>query len=143
MSTKDKYLKLEVIWKDEYMFELKVTANNGRYSGITQVYETKEPLLNFANSLNEFPKYDKELIHSCGVKDTNDYFEMKFYQIDPTGKVGVLIILRETLPVENRTEVKSKLEMELIVFPAAIDKFIIELKHLANNEEGEAELFGM
>ena len=40
----ERYLKLEVIWKDEDMFELKVSANNGRYSGITEVYEVSDSL---------------------------------------------------------------------------------------------------
>ena len=36
----ERFLKLKVIWKDDDMFELQVTANNGRYSGKTEVYET-------------------------------------------------------------------------------------------------------
>ena len=33
------FLELEIIWKDEHMLELKVTATNGRYFGTTEVYE--------------------------------------------------------------------------------------------------------
>ena len=48
-------LKFEVIWKDDDMFEMRISANNGRYSGITEVYEVSNSLLGFVNELNGFP----------------------------------------------------------------------------------------
>ena len=42
MQNEEKYLSLEVIWKDEDMFELKVAVNNGRFAGTTEVYDQRE-----------------------------------------------------------------------------------------------------
>jgi len=139
----NKYLKFKVIWKDEDMFELHVDANNGRYSGKTEVYETKHSLLQFTNELKGYPNGKDILTHHCGEKDGYAYFEMRFYQIRFSGMVGVQIILEENVPNEYRKEEKDKLMMELIVEPNAIDLFHTELMKLAQNEDGEAELLGI
>lgn len=138
-----RFLILKVIWKDEDMFELHVSANNGRYSGQTEVYETKESLLLFAKDLKGYPNGKEELIHQCGEKDRYAFFEMRFYQIGFSGQVGVQISLEENVSTEYRQEEKDKLKMELIVEPYAIDIFQKELMKLAQNEDGEAELKGV
>ncbi|WP_109437041.1 hypothetical protein [Aquimarina sp. AU119] len=133
-------LKFEVIWKDEDMFEMRISANNGRYSGITEVYEVSESLLGFVTELNGFPFGKEKVTHSCGEKDSYAYFEMEFYKIGPTGKCGVLITMEENVSTEYRKEEKDKLSMELIIEPNAIDIFCRELKSLAVKEDGIAEL---
>jgi len=54
------FLKLEVVWKDDDMFELEVTASNGQFSGTTKVYDGNDFLYNFTNSLIEFPRINKK-----------------------------------------------------------------------------------
>jgi hypothetical protein len=49
------YLELKVIWKDDDMLELCVKVSNGRYSGITEVYDTPDSLFNFAKILEGYP----------------------------------------------------------------------------------------
>lgn len=138
-----RFLKLEVIWKDEDMFELQISVDNGRYSGQTEVYETKDSLLPFAISLNGYPNGKQSLMHCCGEKDSYAYFEMKFYQIGSTGIVGVQISIEENVATEYREEEKDKLKLELIVEPNAIDKFQKELVNLAKTEQGIAELIAI
>jgi hypothetical protein len=136
-------LKLEVIWKDDDMFEMRISANNGRYSGITEVYEVTESLLKFVDELSGFPFGKNKVIHSCGEKDSYAYFEMEFYKIGQTGKCGVLITMEENVSTEYRKEEKDKLSMELIIEPNSIDVFCLELKMLAQKEDGIAELKGI
>jgi hypothetical protein len=143
MNNQGKYLRLEVIWKDEDMFELNIQANNGRYSGTTEVYDVSDSLIDFANELSGFPFGKDEISYSCGEKDSYAYFEMKFYKIGPTGKCGVLIIMEENVATEYRKEEKDKISLELIAEPNAIDVFQKELKSLAEKEEGVAELKGI
>lgn len=76
------FLELQIIWKDDDMFELKVTASNGRYFGTTEVYDTTESLFSFAQTLIDFPKDNKKLFHDAGIKDGYAYFSMNFYCID-------------------------------------------------------------
>jgi hypothetical protein len=139
----NRFLKLEVIWKDDDMFELQISVNNGRYSGRTEVYETKDSLLPFAISLKGYPNSLESLFHSCGEKDSYAYFEMKFYQIGSAGIVGVGISIEENVTTEYREEEKDKLKLELIVEPNAIDKFQKELVNLAQTEQGIAELIAI
>ncbi len=134
------YLKLEVIWKDDEMFELQVSANNGRYFGMTEVYEQSESLLNIVTELNGFPFGKDKISHSCGEKGSYAYFEMEFYKIGLTGKCGLQIKMEENVATEYRKEEKDKLTMELIVEPNSIDRFCLELKVLAEKESGVAEL---
>ena len=125
------------------MLELKVDCSNGRYSGITEVYETQQSLLTFAKSLKGYPFNGGELSHSCGEKDSYAFFEMKFYQIGMTGIVGVELQLEENVSTEYRSEEKDKLKLELIVEPNSIDRFQKELELLAIKEDGCAELIGI
>ena len=143
MKNKLKYLDLEVIWKDEDMFELKISVNNGRYFGTTEVYDQGKPLYDFALKLKGFPNGQDKIVHTAGEKDSYAYFEMTFYPIGLTGKVGVLILLEENVTSEYRKNEKDKLKMELIVEPASIDNFQQELQALATNEDGRAQLIGV
>lgn len=137
------FLKLDVIWKDDDMFEIQISVNNGRYAGKTEVYETKHSLLPFAKKLKGFPNDLESLVHSCGEKDSYAFFEMKFYKIGLAGIVGVQVTLEENVATEYRREEKDKLVLELIVEPNAIDKFQTQLVNLAKNENGIAELNGV
>ncbi len=127
----ERYLKLEVVWKDEDMFELKVLANNWIYSGTTGVYEQSESLLEFIDELKGFSFRKDKVKHSCWEKDSYAYFEMKFYKIGLTGKCGLQIILEENVATEYRKEEKDKLTMELIVEPNSIDIFCQEFKTIS------------
>jgi hypothetical protein len=136
------YLELKVVWKDDDMFELRVTATNGRFFGATEVYDTSSALTSFATSLLGYPKEDKTLIHEAGQKDSYSYFAMKFYCIDNAGHVGVEVSLEENVSTQFRPEEKDKIKLEIIVEPNAIDNFQKQLLSLAKNEDGTAILYG-
>ena len=136
------FLELQVIWKDDHMFELKVTASNGRYSGTTEVYDTKESLFSFAQTLIDFPRENKKLFHEAGNKNDYAYFSMNFYCIDFPEHIGVEVNLEENLATEFRNEEKDKLKLEIIVELGAIVNFQKELSQLAITQKGIALLFG-
>lgn len=136
------YLDLNIIWKDEDMFEVKVTASNGRYSGVTEVYDTSDSLLSFAKSLNGFPYDNKILFYEAGKKDGYAYFSMGFNTIGNNGYIGVQICLEENVSTVDRAEEKDKIRLELFVEPSAIDIFQKELIHLAQKQTGNATLLG-
>lgn len=133
-------LKFEVVWKDAHMFEMRISVNNGRYSGITEVYEQSKPLLAFVTELNGFPFGKDKVTYSRGEKDGYAYFKMEFYKIGSAGKCGVLVTMEENVATEYRKEEKDKLSLELLIDPSAIDVFGRELQSLAEKEGGIAEL---
>jgi hypothetical protein len=139
------FLKLEVIWKDDDMFELEITASNGQFSGTTKVYDGNNSLYNFANSLVGFPKTnDSVLFYEAGRKDSYSYFAMKFYaiEIDTVGHLGVQVALEANVPTKYRTEEKDKLTLEILTEPSLLDSFVKSLVWLAQREEGQAILEG-
>jgi hypothetical protein len=136
------YLELKVIWKDDDMLELCVKVSNGRYSGITEVYDTPDSLFNFAKKLDGYPKDIYELYYEAGKKDSYSFFSMKFYKIDSAGHIGVEILLEENVSTEYRLEEKDKLKVEIIIVPSAIDDFQKELINMAKNGEGVSILNG-
>lgn len=136
------FLELNVIWKDDDMFELRISASNGRYFGKTEVYETSESLGNFTDLLYGFSKDQSTLFHEMGAKDGYAYFSMKYYIIDNSGHLGIELDLEENVSTEYRNEEKGRLKLEIIVELSAIDKFQRDLKHLATNQEGKVVLFG-
>jgi hypothetical protein len=136
------YLELSIIWKDDEMFQLKVTATNCRYSGTTNVYDTSETLGSFANSLYRYPNENDILFYEAGQGDGYACFSMRFYRIDQAGHIGVEVHMEDYTIGEKRQEEKSKVKLEIIVEPLAIDNFQKELVALARRKEGSATLLG-
>ena len=126
------------------MFELQVTASNGRFLGTTEVYDQSKPLYDFANLLLDFPRTsDSVFVHETGEKDSYAYFAMKFYAIDNVGHIGVQVTLESNVPTEYRTEEKDKLTLEILTEPSLLDNFVKSLLTLAKDEKGEAILEGV
>ncbi|GAA4042621.1 hypothetical protein GCM10022409_30690 [Hymenobacter glaciei] len=136
------FMKLEVIWKDDHMFELRVTASNGRYSGITEVYDTTESLAAFANSLYGFPQHDGVLVHEAGEIDGYAYFQMKFCPFGNAGYISVQVSLEENIFPPYREIEKVKLKLEIVVERHAIDVYQKALLQLARKQEGAVTLYG-
>lgn len=142
LSNIKSYLKLSVIWKDDDLFELSVSASNISFSGGTEIYDQSGRLSDFANRLIKFPQSEKVLFYDAGQRDGYAYFSMKYYLINPSGLVGVEICLESNESSDFRSEGKNKVKLEIMVELAAIDRFQKELSHLAKNEEGSAILYG-
>lgn len=141
-DTRKSFLELKVIWKDDHMFEMQVTASNGRYSGITEVYDTTDSLAAFANSLYGFPKDEAVLVHEAGEMDGYAYFQMKFYPFGHAGHIGVQVSMEENILPPYREIEKVKLKLEIVVEPHAIDVFQKALAQLARKQEGIVTLNG-
>lgn len=142
LDREQSFLKLQAIWKDNDIFELQITASNGRYYGITEVYETAKSLEEFVNRLSQFPQNGQFLFHESGQKDGYAYFSMKFYCLDDTGYLGLEVNLEENVATQFRPEEKHKLKLEIKVKSAAIDNFQKELVQLAKKRDGIAILCG-
>jgi hypothetical protein len=144
MGDTKEFLKLKVIWTDDDMLELQVTAFNGHFLGTTEVYDTDERLSQFADSLIGFPKTtDSTLTHEAGERDSYSFFSMKFYTIDSAGHLGVQVSIESNVPTKFRPEEKDKLTMELKTEPSCVDTFIKSLVTLVKNRDGEAILNGV
>lgn len=136
------FLSLEVIWKDEHMLELEVSASNKFFKGITQVYDQAKSLLQLSELLLNFSISSQPVLYESGEKDSYAYFSLRFYPVSSTGVIGVQIHLEENVPTEYRPEEKSKLTLEILTEPSAIDEFQRFLKTIAEKQSGKAQLCG-
>lgn len=142
ISNQTSFLELAVIWKDEDMIELSVTAANANFYGKTKVYDQSECLLEFAKSLSNCSLNNINLYYESGVTNGYAYFSMKYYPIGFNGHIGVEINFESNVSTEYRKEEKDKLKLEIIVEPNQIDIFQKELYQLAKTESGKATLYG-
>lgn len=142
-DNKKSWLELQVIWKDDDLLELKVSATNGRYFGTTEIYDTKESLIRLAASLTEFSANYQPIFYEAGEKGGYAFWGMDIYLLDPPGRIGVRVNLEENGDDrDNNQEKKNKVKLEIQLYTAAIDRFRDELIELAQNEEGVACLYG-
>ena len=140
MDYRDSLLKFEIVWKDENMFELKIIASNGRYSGTAQVYATSNSLIKFALSLAGYPiAWGNTLFYE--LKGSFSFFSMSLYCIDSSGHIGVKVTLEEDIHNSNQQQNKNQVKLEITTVPGAIDNFQKELVHLAVTQDGIATLY--
>ena len=140
---KSSFLCFEVIWKDEHMIELEITASNVLFYGVTQVYEQFEDLITLSEQLSNFSLLSTPLFYECGERDSYSYFSVRFCPVVTSGTIGVQINMEQNIKAtEYRQEEKSKLSLEILVEPAAIDEFCLFLKTMAEKQHGKAELRG-
>ena len=109
------FLRLQAVRKDEHLFELKVTASNGRYFGTTDVYDTPEPILKFAETLIGFPQDNSDLLYETGFKNEYSSFSMHFYRIDKAGHIAVEVNLEDNIKTAFKYEQKNKIRIEMAI----------------------------
>jgi len=136
------FLELAVVWKDEDMIELRVTAANANFYGKVQVYGQPDRLLQFASSILHSSLNEIDLFYESGNKDGYAYFSMKYYSIGFTGHIGVEISFEGNVSTDYRPEEKDKMKLEIIIEPNQLDIFQKELYELAKMEAGKATLHG-
>lgn len=137
MNKYENFLKLEVVWKDEYMLELEVTVSNNGYSGIGRGYDTGESLENLAKQLEGFPKDDQPILYTIEESSRAGDLSISFCPIRYSGLIGVKVHLQ----MEGSKDCKnSTVSLELPVEPNAIDIFQKYLTALAANQDGTAKL---
>ena len=142
MRTEELFLSVEVVWKDEHMLEVEVTASNAFFRGTTRVYDTSESLIGLANQLVAFPIEKDSLFYQIGEKDSYAYCSFRFYPISDYGLVGIHIQLEENVSTVYREEEKSKLSLELLLESQSIDIFSKQLQSVASRQSGKAILEG-
>lgn len=123
------------------MFELQVTVSNEDFRGRTQVYSPFDSLSTFARSLIDYPNGNRVLFYEDGISDSYAFFSMRYYPVGKRGLVGVEVMIESNVPTEFRVEEKSKLKLELIVEPSAIDNFRQALLSMSARQEGAAVLY--
>jgi hypothetical protein len=120
-------LKCEIIYLDDELIEVRVSASNGRFSGVVDCYEGRGGLVRLADAVRGFPGSSQD---QCEVKlgcldskSAGGGARFVLAKKDPTGHCVALVLLRSD--EDDRSEVA---EFNLPFLPGDLDAFVRELE---------------
>ena len=136
--------RFEIIYKDEHLLKVCISAWNGSFGGAADVYTEADQLKEAAAVLQRFPL------------DLSDVREVTFGEFGPKSAGGAVSMRFYCGDRAGHTYVDSKIEsghdsagkaqsvfMTLTIEPAAVDSFVEELRQLGANQAGQARLNGV
>lgn len=136
-------IRLEVIYADPDLIEVRVTAWNGAFGGATDLYMNIGGLEEVAVRLAGFPKNPADMrefiLGAFGREFAGGGVSMKFYCIDCAGHAYI------ESRIESDTESARVWQAATLVMPveaAAIDRFVEDLRRLEKEKLGVALLEG-
>lgn len=131
-------LTLESIWEDSDLFEVKVKASNGTFSGQVTCYTNREMISDLASSLEGFPlNVGQKITFTTGESSKSSFFSLHFNCIDGSGHTVVRVKIAHILTMTNRAQQKYVAEFDLNIEPSAIDTFSRSLSSLAKAQIGQ------
>lgn len=132
--------KIEItsIWEDESLFEVKVFATNGFFSGTAYCYTTREEMEKLGKLLTGYPKtLTDEISFSTGPHDNFSFFSLALKCIDKSGHIKARVTVAHIVTYGNAPQEKYLSEFDLEIEPAGIDAFSTSLQELAKADLGE------
>jgi hypothetical protein len=129
--------KLEItsVWEDDDLFEVKVRASNGDFSGAAKCYAQRKELMELALSLEGFPKSPDHKVNYSGEDENFSFFTL-FFSCNSSWKLNVRIKIANIITYSNAPKVNNVVEFDMAIEPAALDSFASSLKVLAKAEIG-------
>ena len=131
-------LSIESIWEDEDLFEVRVKASNGLFSGSADCYTNRDEIAKLAESIQGFPKrIGQEVLFSTGGRDDISFFSLSFKCIDGSGHVIARIKVAHIDSYINAPQENYIAEFDIKVEASAIDVFVNSLKSLSKENIGQ------
>lgn len=136
--------QLERIYRDSDVLEIRVSAWNGAFGGVADVYVGVGRLREVASVLRGFPSTVTDsrefTLGAFGGEFAGGGVSMRFYCRD--GSAHVMVESR----IESSSGAEGKPQSVVLLLPteaAAIDLFVEELRNLDSNQTRVARLKGM
>jgi hypothetical protein len=133
--------RLEVIYADADLNEIRVSAWNGAFGGATDIYIQIDGLVEVAAKLAGFPRDPSDvrefILGAFGHEFAGGAVSMKFYCIDQAGHAFV------ESRIESGAESAGVWQAATLVMPveaAAIDRFVEDLRRVEKEKSGVAVL---
>jgi len=137
----DKGIRLELLWHDVDVFEIRLVAWNGLFGGGADVYLAIGSLKERAEKLDGFPRSpadNREVIFGAfGPEYAGGAVSLRFFCGDGAGHAYV------DLKIESDSQsgrMVQSVAMSLSIEPAAVDLFVDELRRLEDEKKGTARL---
>jgi hypothetical protein len=136
--------ELDVIWQDQDLLEVRVSAWNGSFGGVTALYVGNGQLEEIAKVLSGFPKDPSDVreidLGKFGREFAGGAASMKFYCADKAGHAYL------KSKIESDSESAGVVQCAVISIPieaAAVDSFVEALRQMERDRAGSALLKGM
>jgi len=131
------FLKIESIWEDDSLLEIKVVASNGKFSGEAECYTNRTTIAELGNSLIDFPNSLETIVEfTTGERDDLSFFSLKFYCGDGSGHIYMKVKICHNEGYSNKKGEQFSSVFEIPVEPSQIDKFVKSLNRIAIEELG-------
>ena len=126
-------VRISVIYTDEHLIELRVSASNGAFAGQADVYADSEAPAELAAVLRGFPKSQDDVrefeLGSFDAAYAGGGAGFRFYCLDSVGHAAAEVRLRTDPNVEGG--VSDIAVFHISVEAAAVDSFVTELERMA------------
>ena len=133
----------ELIWSDPDVHKIRISGSNGKFSGVSEVYEVINGLAEAATQLEGFPldRRDHRSLEfgNSGPKTAGGYVNLNFYCTDLAGHAVVEASIESDYEKREKAQTVhfiSKVEA------AAVDRFVSGLRQMESSQRGTARLEG-
>lgn len=125
------------------MLELRVSADDGLFSGVTQVYTTWESLRDLRSRLRGFPRSTNDVVDELiGAPGGYSYLRLRFHCIDGSGHAKVEVELQKSEQQDGALDCRPQLKTYVLFEPAAMDNFVSQIDVMISAKGGAAKLVG-
>jgi len=133
-------LRVQVVWFDEDVLDLEISASNGLFSGQTRVYTGREGIKELARLVKGFPQSpDERRLIEIGTFDpgfAGGGARLGLRCTDRAGHVALDVLLATQVENHRHQRVECCLEVE----PAALDSFFSQIDRLEIRKDASVVL---
>ena len=121
------FLKFEIIYMDDELWELAVTASNGAFAGYVEFYVHRDEVRKLAEGLQGFPrKISDRYSYQNEKRGRDDLLKLDFSCSNGTGTVEIRI------EMEN-ADLRARTSFSVFSVTAGMDEFVGALDSMAKS----------
>ena len=141
---RDVGFQFEIIYKDAHLLEVRISAWNGAFGGVADVYIGLDHLTEIAAMLRGFPKNSLDVrevtFGAFGPKSVpGRRVSMRFYCADKSGHAYVDSIIESDYNAANKVQ---SVTLSLHIEAAAVDAFVKDMHRIGIEKTGTGYLKG-
>jgi len=130
-------IEFSIRYVDNELLELEIRASNGAFAGYAELYENKDGIRDFIDSLRGFPSRSTDPSREFALGTFDPQFaggglKLRFYGVDRLGHIAVEVQIR-TSDIVGRTIGSDSATFQVPTEPALLDRFIRELEKWGPN----------
>ena len=132
----------EVVWHDDDVVSVRVSASNGAFSGVADAYVGSDGLVLVAENLNGFPVSPSDrrevTVGAFGEGSAGGGVTLRFACTDGSGHARVEVILEGDQG--SGGDHPETVHLFIPIEAAAVDRFVLGVRRLATTAKGVASL---